>query len=203
MSEKTYGFWTTLCLVIAVASAFLFDKAGHLSWLVGAAGVAAAVVAVSIYFYNSGSEPQPAQREYSEPQQTVATYVDLVGVDQGSLLNRTGQEQLALWSLNLPELELSKEDIAVYVHALKWPEYVAPVAMHYWNYVDHPREVRQAGVFVNEVVEIVERLSNICEFELNLGGGGLIIRPRSMHATESAFESESTHEREARREQIH
>jgi hypothetical protein len=52
MSNKRYEFLTTLCLLGAVASAFAFDKADHLQWLVGAFGIASAVTSIGIYFYN-------------------------------------------------------------------------------------------------------------------------------------------------------
>jgi hypothetical protein len=212
MSEKTYRFWTTLCLILAVASAFLFDGAGHLNWLVGVVGIVAAIASACIYFYNSTSEPDSKQKEEYDLQPVSAAheyivaesheYIDAEYVDdragEGEVL-KDAYRQLSLWSLKIPHADLSKENVLVYLN--EWPH---TLDTNYWRYRADSREEIQPKQFVNEVVEIVERLSKTCEFELNLRGG-LIIRPRStaLGAESIAESADQWRETETRKEQIH
>lgn len=50
MSAQTYDRIQNVCLLFVVGSAFLFTRAGDLSWVVGAVGIAGAIVSVATYF---------------------------------------------------------------------------------------------------------------------------------------------------------
>ncbi len=148
-------------------------------------------------------QPVSAAHEYIVTEEVSHEYIDAEYVDdragEGQVL-KDAYRQLSFWSLTIPHADLSKENLLVYLD--EWPH---TLDTNYWHYRAAPREEVEPKRFVNVVVEIVERLSKTCEFELNLRAGGLIIRPRLMHGADERFSEspERRYEPETRREQIH
>jgi hypothetical protein len=65
LKPHRYNLITSLCLAFAVASAFVFDAAGQLQWLVGCVALVAGTVAAAIYFYNQYHQ-QPLNKSNQE-----------------------------------------------------------------------------------------------------------------------------------------
>ncbi len=64
MNPKTYNDITLVCILVAVFSALTFSSEYLPNWATGGLGVAAAVVAVFLYFrYGGESDESPSQRE--------------------------------------------------------------------------------------------------------------------------------------------
>jgi hypothetical protein len=178
MTEKSYEFWTKLCGLGAVASAVVFDKAGHLNWLVGAFGIVSTIIGIVIYFYNAGGKKDESREERAD------SYVNVVplpvvnnsmGIMEAPHHGEISANQLAFWSLKADQLEVSEQrTITFYVDSS-----ARSALYHYRKKVEEEqKQVRESRMFVDEVVEIVQRLSPTCEFEWNLGGH-LTIRPRA------------------------
>ena len=57
MDRKRYDFWTTVFLIIAVASAFVFDSGYIPKWAAGSIGIMAATMSIYTYFRYGGGKP--------------------------------------------------------------------------------------------------------------------------------------------------
>jgi hypothetical protein len=189
MSERNYDLWTKACLAGAVVSAMVFDKAGSWNWLVGAFGIVSAIVGVAVYFYNSRDD-EPAEEEHSRTSAMVAHMETLQPKFYGGEAPdpRSEMRQLAFWAADVPQPDEAQGiRFSVQVHdtlntrfysGMKW-------ALKFQEFEEaHSRAFRDENNFVAEVVEIVERLSPTCEFELS-AQGGLIIRPRLVQRSAS------------------
>lgn len=53
MNARTYNWITHFCVALAVLSAIMFDRAAGSKWAILALGIAAAIIAAGVYFYNS------------------------------------------------------------------------------------------------------------------------------------------------------
>ena len=197
MTDKQYEFWTRLLLVIAVGSSIGFAKAGELSgwlgWLVGAIGIAAVVAGSVIHFRNmEQSDGESNSKQKSAP--------PLLGAGASLSKVSSGQEatadQLAFWHTQHAVETNFDRLLQIYRLQAAGTSHAVPRAYRHWlvhhdmvhdNWLHLESEKRlkehqTETSFVDEVVEIVNRLSPECEFEFDQEHR-LTIRPRSHAAT--------------------
>lgn len=191
MTDRQYEFWTRLCLLIAIASSIGFEKAGRFSswlgWLVGGIGIAAAIAGSIIYFYNlerGDSEAESKQRS--------AAVDSNVGDSPAEMQNReevVTPDQLAFWHMQSSQETLERVLYlgSGYSHARGYRNWAVHqdvahyggVVHYYWAQTEEKRlRERERENFVDEVVEIVKRLSQECEFDFDREHR-LTIRPRT------------------------
>ena len=163
MSKKRYEFWTRLCLIVAVCSAISFDKMGHLGWLAGAVGIVSAVIAMAIYFCNDGEKQKSENREPAP----LAENLHDSSAESDTEHRYFGDKQLTFWAAEMSRARLPEQRIRVYFDA---------AALYFSQREVENKLDRERRLFVDGVVEIVERLSPTCDFELN-PNGRLTIRP--------------------------
>jgi len=187
MTARAYNILTTACLAVAVASAIMFDKAGHYSWLAGAAGIAAAICAASAYFRNCRADDSSKQ-EGVRPSSLPVTASPASVIDIG----RDGT-----WAARQPIGGAEWPGIQGHLWPMVEGNVAPPQSSHLRLYVSghllyeqhHPavvvfgRKARDVGserhILVDEIVQLVERLSPTCEVELALDGRITIRRSKA------------------------
>lgn len=157
MTPRTYARVTTACLLLSVASAFLFEPSGHLKLLTGSIGLAAGLIAAVAYFRNQWQH-QPAQVDIHEQDQESNAISVVLKEDARGI---STYADVSTKTMTVVGVELFRG----------WPDLQTVCEL-----VQH-----QESDVVARVVEIVQRLSapeNMRAFEFILSReGNFIIRP--------------------------
>ena len=176
MTAKRYEILTKVCFLAAIASSMAYGKLGALNWLALTLGVLAGITAVSVYFYNS--RPSETQPDDAVPSPTTDMAVPL-----GAISNSTVHIAQALGD------NQEKAQLSLFAD---WIDYAArdryAERFSIWHVAHHGRHgvgpvlqkalaFREMQAFLDEVVQLVERLSPICEVQVNLVDRHLTIRP--------------------------
>jgi len=178
MSDKKYQFWTALCLATAISSSLLFDKYGELRAAFGTIGILSAIAAAILYFRQ---EIAHRPDDVKDTQAVASKKIEIVKTQEplsaplGAHVN-----QLSLWANQSVGLTTGsrRRSYTFYVSTSEKRDayYYRLVARDRMAVEEsHKRDLRQ--YFVEEVVEIVQRLSKSCEFEWK-PTGELKILPR-------------------------
>jgi hypothetical protein len=185
MSAKRYELVTTSCLVAAVVSSFLYGKSGSLNWLALSLGVAAAITAVSIYFYNARSVDNIEAEDRTQlalpdmVRRQDAAHVarpiegEHVRLSEVSVIYKANS-QSCFWDAPTT----SEPPARIRYYALYHKRLANELSRKTLaNEIASPRRpFRERQLFLDEVVELVNRLAPTCEIELSLEGR-LTIKP--------------------------
>lgn len=185
MTAKAYNVVTTVCLAVAVGSAIMFDKAGHHNWVAGAAGIAAAICAASAYFRNSGADDSCKQDGVRPSLPAAASPASLAEIGRSTWAARQPIPD-AEWSGVQGSLWPMLQGSAVPSQSSRLRLYVSGHLLyeqHHPAVVVFGRRARDVvsgrHVLVDEIVQLVERLSPTCEVELALDGRITIRRSKT------------------------
>lgn len=184
MSARRYELLTTSCLVVAVVSSFLYGKSPALTSLALVLGVGAAIGALCTYFSNARCLGADRVTDDQKPQADKVSIEVAAPQEAGtSLVASYSVRSLAEGARNVSQISFWDEP---FVSAEEQPR-VRYYALyhklqghkHFANElaVARQRTFRERQVFVDEVVELVERLAPSCELEVNLDGR-IMIKPR-------------------------
>jgi len=73
MNTRTYNWITHICMLTALFSAIMFDRAPRFKWLIVGLGVLSGLVAAAIYFYNQWvSNADPTIEDSKSPELSIA-----------------------------------------------------------------------------------------------------------------------------------
>jgi hypothetical protein len=208
MSAKRYEFVTTLCLLTAVLSSVLYGKLGSLNWLSLGLAIAAATAAISTYFYNA-THPEKSAPCLEAPRPVQGAAI-LHGPDHDFAIEK--EVRLVSKTLTIPAEVPSRM-----IHGILWGATRSEPVHHNHKYsllvdsmmeVDggyfhkrideaalQPLQLRERQLFLDEVVQLVDRLAPTCEVEVSLADRHLTIRPgrpvRFAQPTKTRVESDT------------
>jgi hypothetical protein len=167
MSAKRYELLTASCLVAAVVSSFLYGKSAALNWAAIGLGVAAGLGAAFTYFYNSRNLDDSKVEQMAKPAILAHREVAEALLDTSIPRHVEFRVQKKFWG--------GQHEIC----ALDPPRTGRYFAIYYKhvNAASSPIRLRERRLFLDEVVELVDRLSPTCEFELSMEGR-ITIRPK-------------------------
>lgn len=182
MKPRTYNLITSLCLLVALASAFAFDYAGTLKWLIGSSALLAAAIAAGTHFYNQSLTDVP-EKMTSMPQvasnkaggsETAYARVPASQFLAVSFLEQLSQTAVGQLSLFEPEEVETRTTTAPWVYLQENRRFSVHPYYRCFPGSENP-------IDVDAVVEIVEKLSRPekeTRFEFRVSAeGALSIRP--------------------------
>jgi hypothetical protein len=148
----------------------LYGKLGSLNWLALALGVAGAVGAVSAYFYNARcAEPLAPRAE-----ETVVTRILLEPEQKRELISnihsKLAHGEVKIWEPVRRTLIRESRHTRYYMMVAEYQKHLSEATAQ-------PQYLRERKLFLDEVVELVNRLSPTCELQVSLADRHLTIRP--------------------------
>lgn len=149
-------------MLVAVASALLFDRAGSLRWLVAAVGLAAAVVSVGAYFVREW-RPQDGETAASDSHRPANSEMKSAEAETFDVSHGMYGVIQNVPSFRLDSIVDLKWEVAPNFSLMKFSDYPPAVLRSVDNtvYAWNAPELR-TRTFADEVVEIVNRLSPTC-----------------------------------------
>lgn len=175
MSTRKYNVLTRACFLVAILSSVVYGKLGTLNWLALSVGGASAIVAIAAYFYNAQKLEEKDETEEDVPHAGVVPYektgvamaLGLVPEEQGEnkiTVTPAGEVQTTFWSnLRKPALKDRYVLLEYYQHVRQISRQTA--------------QLSERQLFLDEIVQLVDRYSPTCEVEVSLADGHLTIRP--------------------------
>ncbi len=164
MTTKRYDSIANVCMWVAIVSALVFDWMGSLRWVAGGIGIAAGFLSAVNYFYNQwhpdngehlsseeGRLPDSAVQQYEEVRRLVREHIAQSGqMERINWVRGAGFDQLSF----IDPFRVSETTSMRYFHG------------------------NEPGLYVNEFVKIVTKLSSlsatehrhIYEFEIRADG---------------------------------
>jgi len=183
MSSRKYDLITSSSMAAAVLSALLFDRVGRFHWAMGALGVAAGVTAALTYFYNQHCtstavvDGRPTGKAVRRP----AVFVSLPTIDKQPIKKQIPKLLASVPTVKIMYYRRTEGLVDITGLASELDLWCAQRRLNPKFRVLEAHSKHHASMreeFVDEVVEIVQRLAPTCEFDLS-PAGKLTIRPRT------------------------
>jgi hypothetical protein len=181
MNARKYEVLTRAFFLTAIVSSMLYGKLGSLNWIAMGIGLAAAAGAAATYFYNAYSSDKP--REEAAPQISKEALVQVVLAEAHEMRVARDARMVAAEPKRGFQATLWRESLrSSVVEEGKRGRYY----MVFAEYQKHLNEgvmrqerlrIRERRMFLDEVVELVNRLTPTCEVQVSLAERQLTIRP--------------------------
>jgi hypothetical protein len=187
MNAKKYELLTRVFFLTAVVSSMLYGKLGSLRWMALGLGIAAAVGAAATYFYNVYSSERPPEEAVSKVSREAQAQTALAHSREVRVALVEGRErrvarmvagprsgiQGTLWreSLRRSVVEEGKHG-RYYMMVAEYQKHLSEGVIR-----QERLHIRERQLFLDEVVELVNRLTPTCEVQVSLADRQLTIRP--------------------------
>lgn len=185
MNARKYELLTRAFFLTAIVSSLLYGKLGSLNWIALGLGIAAAVGAAATYFWNAYSSEKKSLQE-AKPQTFQDTQVQAavpreryVARSVGMVAGPKRAIQGTLWREAVRASVVDEGKLGqYYMLVAEYQKHLSEAATRQeWRRRERHVFLRERKMFLDEVVELVNRLTPTCEVQVSLTEGHLTIRP--------------------------
>jgi len=189
MNAKRYEVLTRVFFLTAIVSSMVYGKLGGLNWIALGLGIAAAVGAAATYFYNVYGSGEPSEEAVPEVSKEAPVQAALAGIHERQVARvvrmAAGSKsgiQGTLWreSVRRSVVEEGKHN-RYYLMVAEYQKHLSQGAIR-----QERLHIRERQLFLDEVVELVNRLAPTCEVQVSLAERQLTIRP--VHSLKASAE---------------